>query len=96
MLGPDVTAAVRKLREEEGPRLLIQGSSELVQTLLADGLIDEIRLLIYPILLGRGKRLFGAEGAPSAFRLTHSAASGSGVLLATYERSGAVCAGLPG
>lgn len=85
-LGADVPAAVRTLMEGEGARLLIQGSGELVRTLLSQGLIDEIRLLIYPVLLGRGKRLFGSEGPPSAFRLTRSATSSSGVLLATYMR----------
>ena len=87
-LGADVPAAVRELKEGEGPDLLIQGSSELVQTLLAHELIDELRLLIYPIVLGRGKRLFGPGSIPTAFKLTRSAASGSGVLMATYERTG--------
>lgn len=87
-LGADVPAAVRELKQGEGPDLLIQGSSELVQTLLAHELIDELRLLIYPIVLGRGKRLFGTGSIPTAFRLTRSATSGTGVLMATYERTG--------
>lgn len=95
-LGEDVPAAVRQLRQGEGPNLLIQGSGELIRTLLAHGLIDELRLQIFPVLLGRGKRLFGTDALPAAFRLTRSATSGSGVLLATYERAGEVPTGLAG
>lgn len=95
-LGQDIPAAVRELRAEEGPTLLIQGSSQLIQTLLAHSLIDELRLLIFPVLLGRGKRLFGADATPAAFRLTRSAHSETGVLMATYERAGAVPTGLSG
>ena len=95
-LGEDVPAAVRKLKQGEGPTLLIQGSSELIQTLLAHGLIDEMRLLIFPVILGRGKRLFGTDAIPAAFRLTRSATSGTGVLMATYERTGKVPTGLAG
>lgn len=89
-LGADVPAAIRELKQGAGPDLLIQGSSELVQLLLAHDLIDELRLLIYPIVLGRGKRLFGPGSLPTSFRLTRSATSGTGVLLATYERAGKV------
>ncbi len=84
-LGEDVPAAVHELKQGDGPDLLIQGSSQLVQTLLAHGLIDEIRLLIYPIVLGQGKRLFGSESLPTSFRLTRSATSKTGVLLTTYQ-----------
>ena len=95
-LGTDVPAAVRQLRQEDGPNLLIQGSSQLIQTLLAHGLIDELRLLIFPVLLGRGRRLFGTDAIPAALRLTRSATSGTGVILATYERAGDVPTGLAG
>lgn len=89
-LGDDVAAAVGRLKENAGRKLLVQGSSALVQTLLTADLIDEFRLLIYPIVLGRGKRLLGEGAIPAAFRLTRSAASPSGVLIADYERSGDV------
>lgn len=92
-LGRDAAAAVRALKQGEGPDLLTQGSSDFVQTLLAADLVDELRLLIYPTTLGSGKRLFGAGARPAAFRLTRSAVSPSGVLVATYERAGAVRTG---
>ncbi|AZO11919.1 MULTISPECIES: dihydrofolate reductase family protein [unclassified Mesorhizobium] len=92
-LGPDVVARLRQLTEEDGPDLLIQGSGNLIQTLLANGLIDEIRLMIFPLLLGKGKRLFGDGAMPAAFRLTRSQASSTGVIMANYERSGEIRTG---
>lgn len=92
-LGSDAAVAVRELKRGDGPDLLTQGSGEFVQTLLAADLVDELRLLTFPILLGAGKRLFGAGTHPVAFRLAHSVASPSGVLIATYERAGAVGTG---
>ncbi|TIT45471.1 MAG: dihydrofolate reductase, partial [Mesorhizobium sp.] len=84
-LGPDIIAALRRLRQEDGPDLLIQGSGNLIQTLLANGLIDEIRLMTFPLLLGKGKRLFGDAAMPAAFKLVKSQASTTGVIMATYE-----------
>jgi dihydrofolate reductase len=92
-LGSDAAAAVRELKRGDGRDLLTQGSSDFVQTLLAADLIDELRLLIYPVALGTGKRLFGTGTRPAAFRLTRSVASSSGVLVATYERAGDVRTG---
>ena len=65
-LGEDVVATVERLKAENGPDLLMQGSSGLIQQLLANDLIDEFRLLIYPLALGRGKRLFGEGTVPAA------------------------------
>lgn len=92
-LGTDVVATLRDLKRTDGPDLLTQGSSALIQTLLAHDLIDEIRLLIYPLLLGRGKRLFGEGIPPAAFTLTKAITSPSGVLIATYARAGEVRTG---
>ncbi|RUV28007.1 MAG: dihydrofolate reductase [Mesorhizobium sp.] len=92
-LGSDVVAALRQLKQEEGPDLLIQGSSELIQTLLANDLIDEISLLIFPLVLGKGKRLFGDGAMPAAFKLTRSQTSSTGVIMATYERAGEIKTG---
>ena len=89
-LGEDIVAALRRLRQEDGPDLLIQGSADLIQTLLANGLIDEIRLMIFPLLLGKGKRLFGDGAMPAAFKLVKSQTSSTGVIIATYERSGEI------
>ena len=92
-LGPDIAAAVRDLKRGDGPDLLTQGSSELVHQLLATDLVDELRLLVYPVLLGRGKRLFDDNAQASAFRLDESKTSSSGVLTARYVREGAVRTG---
>lgn len=92
-LGPDIVATLGKLKQEGGPDLLVQGSSNLIQTLLANDLIDEIRLLIFPLVLGKGKRLFGDGAMPAAFRLAGSQASTTGVIMATYERAGEIRVG---
>jgi dihydrofolate reductase len=92
-LGPDVVGALRALKKEDGPTLLTQGSCALLQTLLANDLVDELRLLTFPVVLGRGKRLFGEGTAPGALRLARSVVSPSGVVAATYERAGEVRTG---
>ena len=92
-LGPDVAGRLRALKAGDGPSLLIQGSTELIQQLLAADLIDEIRTLTFPIVLGRGKRLFGEGTVPVALRLTHSITSANGAVIARYERAGAVQTG---
>jgi dihydrofolate reductase len=84
---------MRWLKAGTGPTLLIQGSSELIQQLLAEDLVDEIRTLTFPLVLGKGKRLFGSDSKPGALRLAHSAVSPSGVVIARYERAGEVKAG---
>jgi dihydrofolate reductase len=89
-LRPDIVTTLRRLKTEDGPLLLTQGSSELIQTLLHEDLIDELRLLVFPVLLGRGKRLFGSGTLPAAFKLTRSTVSPNGVVIASYERAGAV------
>lgn len=89
-LGSDVVAALRKLKQEDGPDLFVQGSSDFSQTLLANDLIDEMQLLIFPLTLGKGKRLFGEGAIPAAFRLTGSSTTPNGVIIARYERNGVV------
>jgi dihydrofolate reductase len=68
-LGADIVARLRELKQTDGPILLVQGSSDLIQTLLANDLVDEFRLLIFPVVLGKGKRLFGRGTAPAAFKV---------------------------
>jgi dihydrofolate reductase len=87
-LGADAVAAVAGLKQGEGPDLLTQGSGDFLQSLLAADLVDELRLLTFPILLGGGKRLFGAGARPAAFTLTRAATSSTGVTIATYRRAG--------
>ncbi|MFN8011127.1 MAG: dihydrofolate reductase family protein [Holophagaceae bacterium] len=89
-IGPDLPAGVRSLKAREGPDLILCGSSTLTSTLLEQGLVDELCLIVSPVLLGTGKRLF-AEGAPArAFTLVRSAAYPAGVLLNTYQAAGAL------
>jgi dihydrofolate reductase len=92
-LGSDVAAAVRELKHGDGPDLITQGSSDLVHQLLATDLVDELRLLVYPILLGRGKRLFDDRSQATAFRLEQSKATSRGVVVNRYVRGGAVRTG---
>ncbi|UCI28437.1 dihydrofolate reductase family protein [Mesorhizobium sp. B2-8-5] len=92
-LGPDIVARLKELKQEDGPDLLIQGSGNLTQTLLANGLIDEIRLMTFPLVLGKGKRLFGDSAMPAAFKLVKSQASATGVIIAIYERAGEIRTG---
>ena len=92
-LGSDVVATLRDLKKGSGPALLVQGSSNFVQTLLAHDLIDEITLLTFPIALGKGKRFFGEGARPGGFKLTKSVTSGTGVMVGRYERSGDVTTG---
>ncbi|KKZ86129.1 riboflavin biosynthesis protein RibD [Rhizobium phaseoli] len=86
----DVSAQIARLKQENGPNLLTQGSSGLLQTLLAHDLIDELRLLTFPLILGPGKRLFGAGTTPEALRLTVNSVSTTGVIMSVYERAGEV------
>ena len=92
-LGTDPVAALRELKKEDGPTLLTQGSSDLIQTLLAHDLVDEIRVLTFPIILGKGKRLFGGGAKPAGLRLESSKVSPNGVVIATYVRAGGVKTG---
>jgi dihydrofolate reductase len=93
VLGPDIVAAVRELKQADGADLVTQGSSDLVHQLLAADVVDELRLLIYPVLLGRGKRLFDDSTQASAFRLQASNMSPTGVLVTHYIREGEVQTG---
>jgi dihydrofolate reductase len=84
----DVVAGVRALKLQNGSELQVHGSANLLQTLTAHGLVDEFRVWIFPLVLGRGKRLFESDTLPAGLELTSSATSSSGVIMATY-RTGA-------
>jgi dihydrofolate reductase len=84
----DVRSGVARLKEQDGPELQVHGSANLIQTLLGADLVDELRLTVFPIVLGRGKRLFGDGTVPAAFELVDSKASTTGVLIGTYRRAG--------
>jgi dihydrofolate reductase len=89
----DVVAKLKALKKENGPVFHVWGSSVLIQTLLKNDLVDELRLRIYPITLGKGKRLFAGGSIPAAFKLEDSKALPSGVILANYKRAGKVKTG---
>jgi dihydrofolate reductase len=88
LLGGDVVEAVRALKEQDGPELQVHGSGDLLQTLLAAGLVDELRVLTFPVVLGSGKRLFEGGAAPTAFELVSSRTSSSGAVMAVYRAAG--------
>jgi dihydrofolate reductase len=81
----DVPEGIRALKEQDGPELQVHGSANLIQTLLEHRLVDEFRLKIYPLVLGKGKRLFDGGTVPAGFELTSSKASPSGVIMVTYR-----------
>ena len=87
LLGPDVPAAVRDLRAERNGEIHIWGSTELIKTLAQHALIDEYRLVVYPLVLGSGKKLFPDGFTTSQFVLVDHRALASGVVLATYRRN---------
>lgn len=89
----DVADAIRALKRQDGEDLLTQGSGELVRQLLAAGLVDTLQLMVFPILLGPGKRLFGDDAQAGAFSLVRSTTTPSGVVVSRYERSGEVRTG---
>ena len=86
----DGVAAVRNLKESDGPDLLIQGSSTLYPPLLAAGLIDEVVLMTFPVLLGAGKRLFGEDTQPGALRLLDQRVGAKGVIVTRWVPDGPV------
>ena len=93
LLEGDVGEAVARLKEEDGPEIQVHGSGNLIQTLLEHDLVDEYRLMIFPVVLGTGKRLFADGAVPCALKLVDAKTSTTGVLIATYERGGEVAYG---
>ncbi len=84
----DAVAELRKLRQQPGRTLQTWGSTEVLQTLLKNDLIDEYRLFIFPVVLGSGKRLFGSGTVPAALKQVESVTSGTGATYHRFERSG--------
>ena len=89
LLGPDVPAAVKQLRAEPGGEIRVWGSTGLIRTLAEHDLVDEYRLVVYPLVLGTGKKLFSDGFALARLTLIESRALPSGVLVNTYRRSDA-------
>jgi dihydrofolate reductase len=89
-------ADIKNLKKSKGPDLQVWGSSKLIQLLLKNDLVDELRLKIHPLTLGKGKKLFENGAIPAAFKLTESIVTPSGVIIASYKRSGKVKTGTVG
>ena len=89
----DTAAEIKKIKGQDGPELQVHGSSNLIQTLLKNDLVDEFRLKIFPVTIGAGKRLFGDGTIPASFKLIESQSSPQGVLIATYARDGNIKSG---
>jgi dihydrofolate reductase len=88
VLGGDVVEKVAKLRQERDGNVVVHGSARLVQTLLDHGLVDELRLMVFPVVLGAGKRLFGDISAKKRLRLSDSKTVGDGVTILIYQPAG--------
>jgi dihydrofolate reductase len=89
-LGTDVMAGVRRVKSTDGPDLIVWGSSTLTSVLLEQGLVDEVVLVVYPVLLGRGKRFFSDSADPRELALVSTKATSSGVLINTYRHVGSL------
>jgi dihydrofolate reductase len=89
----DVPDAVRSLKERDGGELQVHGSAGLIQTLLEHDLVDELRLIVFPVVVGTGKRLFADGTVPAGMRLTSSSTTSTGAVILTYERAGALQTG---
>lgn len=90
LISGDVPAKIKELKAGDGPMLSVQGSGNMIQTLLKNDLVDELWLRIYPITLGGGKRLFGDGTIPAAFELTNTKTNSKGMIFAYYKRAGDV------
>lgn len=89
-LNGDIAEKVTRIKQQSGPDLHVWGSGNLLQTLIKHDLVDTFWLMIYPITLGAGKRLFAEGTIPAAFTVTESEVTSSGVIIINYERAGAI------
>ncbi len=84
-LGPDLVEDIRRIKSHDSPELILWGSSTLTSTLLEHGLADEVLLIVYPVLLGKGKRFFAEGTPPRAFELASTQALSSGIVMNAYK-----------
>jgi dihydrofolate reductase len=89
-LNGDIAEKVTNIKQDEGPDLHVWGSGNLLQTLMKNDLVDAFWLMIYPVTLGDGKRLFADGTIPAAFEVTESIVGSTGVILVNYQRAGEV------
>lgn len=92
-IGPDIIADVRRIKSQDGPDLILSGSSTLTSTLLEHGFADEVLLIVYPVLLGVGKRFFAEGTLPRSFELAGTKTTPAGIILNTYKGAGSLEAG---
>jgi dihydrofolate reductase len=88
VLNGDVKEEVAKLKDEQSGDIVVHGSAQLVQALLEEGLVDELRLMVFPVVLGSGKRLFGETGDKKPLRLVDARTVGDGVSILVYQPAG--------
>jgi dihydrofolate reductase len=93
LINGDVAAKLKELKQQDGPMLQVHGSGNMIQTLLKNDLVDELWLKIFPVTLGKGKRLFAEGTMPAAFELVESKTTPQGVIFANYKRAGEVKTG---
>ena len=90
LLEGDVPQAIARLKREDGPEIQVHGSSNLIQTLFRHDLVDELRMWIFPVVIGNGKRLFADGTSPKGLSLVDSKRSTTGVMINTYHPAGAI------
>ena len=95
-IGSDIVESIRRIKSQDGSDLLLVGSSTLTSPLLEHGLADEVLLVVYPALLGTGKRIFADGTPPRSFELVSTKALASGVILSTYKLNGPLRTGTMG
>lgn len=89
-VGPELAEGVRRIKQTDGPNLILSGSSSLTSTVLEHGLAEEMLLLVYPVLLGKGKRIFADGTPPRSFTFESTIAMPSGILINSYKFAGAL------
>ena len=94
-LSGDLAEKVRELKNSEGPDIQVMGSANMLQTLFKADLVDALELMIIPVTLGQGKRLFQDGTIPASFKVTSSQVAPKGIVCVTYERDGNVRTGSP-
>jgi dihydrofolate reductase len=92
-LSGDIAEKITQIKQQQGPDLHVWGSGDLIQTLIKHDLVDVFWLMIFPITLGSGKRLFADGTIPAAFKVTESTVTPNGVIVVNYERAGAITTG---
>ena len=95
-LGSDIVEGIRRIKSQDGPDLILWGSSTLTSTLLEHGLADEVLLVVYPVLLGTGKRIVAEGTPPRSFEFVSTKALASGVIINTYRPDGSLRTGTMG